>query len=157
MKKIKVAKFLLPAIMILSWLTLPLLGKENIKRFLPTSILMSTLVAWEGRVARKRKWWWFFVKVHPKLPGGFPLEWGPFLIGSMWILRFTYGKFLLYMLLNLLIDTLFTYPFVRLLQNLRIATLVRLKKYQLSMLFFVKSLILYGLQMIREKFGRGQY
>lgn len=151
MKKLKVAKALLPAMMVLSWLTIPLLGEKTIKRFLPASILMAIVVRLEGKLAKKRKWWWYYVKIHPKLSGGFPLTWGPFLIGSMWILRFTFGKFKWYLLLNLIVDTIFTYKFVDKLNDLGIASLVRLKKYQLSALFFVKSLLLYGFQVIREK------
>lgn len=151
MKNLKMAKALLPAMMVLSWLTIPLLGKKSIKRFLPTSMLMAIIVWLEGRLAKKRKWWWYYVKIHPKLPGGFPLTWGPFLIGSMWILRLTYGKFKWYLLLNLAVDTVFTYKFVDMLKDLGIASLVRLKKYQLSILFFLKSLLLYGFQVIREK------
>lgn len=79
---------------------------------------------------------------------------GTVLIGSIWILRLTYGKFKWYLLLNLAVDTVFTYIFVNMLKGLRIASLVRLKKYQLSILFFVKSLLLYGFQMIREKVGK---
>ncbi|MEH7298773.1 hypothetical protein [Neobacillus drentensis] len=128
-EKSKVARALLPAMMVLSWLTIPLLGKKSIKRFLPASILMAIVVWLEGKWARKRKWWWYYVKVHPKLSGGFPLTWGPFLIGSIWILRFTFGKFKWYLLLNLAVDTVFTYKFVDMLKDLGIASLVRLKKY----------------------------
>ncbi|MCM3587812.1 hypothetical protein M3182_18970 [Mesobacillus maritimus] len=117
---------------------------------------MAIVVWFEGELAKKRKWWWYYVKIQPKLSGRFPLTWGPFLIGSIWILRFTYGKFMLYLLLNLVVDTVFTYKFVDMLKDLGlgIASLVRLKKYQLSLLFFVKSLLLYGFQMLREKVGR---
>ncbi|MGX6446336.1 hypothetical protein ACWM35_24360 [Neobacillus sp. K501] len=154
MKKLKVSKALLPAMLVLSWLTIPLLGKKAIKRYLPASFLMAMIVWLEGKLAKKRKWWWYYVKIHPKLTGGFPLIWGPFLIGSIWILRLTYGKFKLYVLLNLVVDTIFTYKFVEMLKDLGIASLVRLKKYQLSILFFVKSLLLYGFQVIREKIGK---
>jgi hypothetical protein len=154
MKNLKAAKVLLPAMMVLSWLTVPLLGKTAIKRYLPASIMMAIIVCLESILARKRKWWVYYVKIHPKLPGGFPLTWGPFLVGSIWILRLTYGKFKWYLLLNLAVDTIFTYKFVNMLKGLRIASLVRLKKYQLSILFFVKSLLLYGFQIIREKVGK---
>lgn len=154
MKKLKVAKALLPAMLVLSWFTIPLLGTRAIKRFMPASILMAIVVRLEGKLAKKRKWWWYYVKIHPKLSGGFPLVWGPFLIGSIWILRFTYGNFKWYVLLNLVVDTIFTYKFVDMLKNLGIASLVRLKKYQLSILFFIKSLLLYGFQIIREKIER---
>lgn len=73
MKNLKVAKPILLGMLVLSWLTLPLLGKKEIKRFLPASVLMSVLVALEMRLAKKRRWWWFYVKIHPKLSGVFLL------------------------------------------------------------------------------------
>jgi hypothetical protein len=154
MKNLKIVKPILLGMLGLSWLSIPLLGGKAIKRFLPASVLMSILVAFEMKLAKKRRWWWFFTKIHPKFSGGFPLTWGPFLVGSIWILRFTYGKFVWYVLLNLIIDTFFSYKFVDILKGLGIASLVRLKKYQLSILFFIKSLLLYGFQMIQEKIGR---
>ena len=94
----------------------------------------------------------FYEKLHPKLTGEFPLIWGPFLVGSIWILKLTYGKFFIYMILNLVIDSLFTYPFISFAKNkLGILSLVRLKKYQLSLLFLFKSLLLYGFQYVKEK------
>jgi hypothetical protein len=154
MKNLQVAKALLPAMMILSWLTIPLLGQKAIKRYLPASILMAFVVWLEGKLARKQKWWWYFIKIHPKVSGGFPLIWGPFLIGSIWILRLTYGKFKWFLLLNLFIDTIFIYKFIDTLKDLGIASLIRLKKYQLSILFFVKSLLLYGFQIILDRIGK---
>jgi hypothetical protein len=156
MKKLKMAKPIMLGMLIISWFTLPLLGLQTIKRFLPASVLMSIIVAFEMKLAKKRRWWWFYTKIHSKLSGGFPLTWGPFLVGSMWILRFTYGKFIWYLLLNLLVDTFFSYKFVDVLKRLGICSLVRLKKYQLSLLFFIKSLLLYGFQMILEKVGSSQ-
>jgi hypothetical protein len=137
--------------LLLPFLSVPLIGKRSLKRFLPAALFMSVLVSYEGRIARKRKWWWYFEQIHPKIPGGFPLTWGPFFIGSMWILKLTYGKFLIYTILNLIIDSGFTYLFISILKKLGIGTLVKLKKYQLSLLFFFKSMLLYGFQYLIEK------
>jgi hypothetical protein len=147
----KYSKLILIIMFILAWLTLPLLGKKSVKRFMAAGIFISLVVTFESILAKKRRWWWWYERIHPKLQGGFPLTWGPFLIGSMWILKLTYGKFFVYLIANFIIDTLFTYPFVNFLKKQGIASLVRLKKYQLSMLFFVKSLLLYGFQYIKER------
>lgn len=147
----KFSKLLLLIMFIIPWFTLPMLGIKSIKRFLPASIFISLIVTLESIFAKKRKWWWWYERLHPNLQGGFPLTWGPFLIGSMWILKLTYGKFFIYLISNFLVDTLFTYPFVTFLKKQGIASLVRLKKYQLSLLFFFKSLLLYGFQILKEK------
>lgn len=144
------SKVFLLAMLALPWLTLPLLGKKSVKRFLPASLFICLVVRLESIIAKKRRWWWFYEKIHPRMIGEFPLIWGGFLIGSMWILRLTYGKFLVYMVTNLIIDTLFTFPFVKFCKQMGILSLVRLKKYQLSLLFLLKSLLLYGFQYVKE-------
>lgn len=151
MKLMKNSKVFLLLIMILPWFSLPLLGKNTIKRYFATSIFISVVVSIVHFIAKKRKWWWWYVKLHPKLPGGFSFVIGPYLIGSLWILKFTYGKFLRYIILNLIIDSIFTFIIVDWLKKLGIASLVRLKKYQLSIIFFIDSLLLYGFQFIKEK------
>ncbi|MED3574815.1 hypothetical protein ACTHO0_09455 [Cytobacillus praedii] len=148
-------KLIMLLIMILPWLTIPLIGKKSIKRYLSAGIFISIIVTIESFIAKKRRWWWFHVKIHPNIQGEFPLIWGPFLIGSLWILKLTYRNFYRYIILNLIIDTFFTYAFVNFLQYKGIGTLGRLKKIQLSLLFFFKSLLLYGFQTVKETFIKG--
>lgn len=148
----KYPKFILIIMLILPWLSLPLLGKDSFKRFFPATLFLSLVLKIEGEWARKRKWWWYYETLHPKLSGGFPLIWGPFFIGAMWILKFFHGKFWAYTFFNFLIDSLFTFVGTDLLKKYGLASLIRLKKYQLSILFFIKSMILYGVQTIREKY-----
>ncbi|MBU7592860.1 hypothetical protein [Metabacillus halosaccharovorans] len=151
MRIARYSKSLLVLMMILSWFSIPLLGKREIKRFLPAGLFITMIVSIEDLIAKKRKWWWWYEKLHPKLSGIVPLLWGPFFIGSIWILKWTYGKFIRYIILNLIIDSMFTYLLVDLFKKIGIASLVRLKKYQLSLLFFLKSLLLYGFQFVKEK------
>jgi hypothetical protein len=125
--------------------------KENSQRFWPACLFIAIVVRLESIIAKKRRWWYFYEKIIPNTAGEFPLIWGPFFIGSMWILKFTYGKFWIYTITNFVIDTAFTFPFVSFLEKFRIASLIQLKKYQLSILFFIKSLLLYGFQSFKEK------
>ncbi len=155
--KMKYSKPLLLLMFVLSWLSFPLIGKESIKRFLPAGLFISLIVTIEDVIARKRKWWWWYEKIIPNLSGIVPFLWGPFLIGSMWILKLTYGRFTLYTIINFFVDSIFTFFMVDWLKKLGIASLIRLPKYQLSMLFFVKSLLLYSFQYIKEKIQYTRY
>lgn len=151
MKILKYPKVLLLLVMVLPWFSLPLLGKDAVKRYLPAGLFISMVVKIVHLIAKKKKWWWWYENLHPKLPGGFPLISGPYLIGSMWILKLTYGKFLRFIIVNLVVDSIFTFVLVDWLKKSGIASLVRLKKLQLSLIFFVNSLFLYGFQFINEK------
>lgn len=109
----------------------------------------------EGRLAEKRKWWWFPFKIKPNVIGELPLILGPFFIGSFWILKYTYKKFNLYFLVNILVDSLFTYYALDLFKKFGYVTLVRLTKFQLSIVFLFKTFVLYGFQVFYDKVIRG--
>lgn len=141
-------------ILLLPWLTVPLLGKFSLKRFLPVSFIMTLLVWIVNIIAKQRKWWWWYEKLHPKLPGVTPFMLGPFLVGTLWILRLTFGNIIPYILLNIGFHGFFTFVVEYFLQKYGIASLVRMKKIQLMYVFMVLASILYLLQLIKEKYDR---
>jgi hypothetical protein len=154
MKIMKYSKPLLLLIMILPWFTIPLFGERPFKRFLPSGVFISLLVRIVNIIAKKRKWWWWYETIHPKLSGVFPFMLGPFLVGSLWILKWTYGKFFRFMMLNFLFDSFFTYIVVPYLTKFGIVSLVRMKKIQLMYVFTVLSLLLYIFQWLKENMNR---
>ncbi|MDZ5473878.1 hypothetical protein SM124_19340 [Bacillus sp. 31A1R] len=147
-------KLILASMIIVSWLTLPLLGRKTIKRFLPGAIFISLFVYFENKIALRNDWWKFHKKLHPKLGGMTPLLAGPFFVGSLWILKFIYGRFFLYFLTNLIVDSLFTYVIIDWFKKAGYATLLNLKKYQLSLLFLTKTVLMYLFQYVSESFSK---
>ncbi|WP_108670339.1 hypothetical protein [Peribacillus acanthi] len=137
--------------LILPWLTVPLLGTRTVQRFLPGALFMALYVTAEGYLAEKKKWWWFPFRIKPNVLGELPLILGPFFVGSLWILKYTYGKFNLYVLVNLVVDSLFTYFTLDWFKKIGYASLVKLTKFQLSLLFLVKSFLMYGFQVLYER------
>ncbi len=113
---------------------------------------MCLYVIAEGSVAEKKKWWWFPFNVKPNVLGEMPLIFGPFFIGSLWTLKYTYGSFRLYVLVNLIIDSLFTYFGLNWFKKIGYVSLVRFSKPQLSLLFLVKSFVMYGFQVFYDKY-----
>ncbi|TMU85223.1 hypothetical protein FGG79_13140 [Bacillus sp. BHET2] len=132
--------------MLISWTFLILAGKESIKRYLPASLFMSVLVYSENVLAERLKWWTITTKIFPKTNGILPFTLGVFLSGSIWILKFSYKNFYLYVFVNILVDAFFTYPFYSLFKKLGVWRMVDLRQYQLSILFFIKSLLMYAFQ-----------
>ncbi len=107
---------------------------------------MSFLVYCENVLAERIKWWTISTKIFPNVNGIMPFVLGVFLTGSVWILKFTYKNIFLYIFVNLLVDTFFTYPFYSLFKKFGVWRLIHLKQYQLSAMFFVKSLLMYAFQ-----------
>ncbi|MED1204964.1 hypothetical protein [Heyndrickxia acidicola] len=136
---------------VLPWCSLPFLGVRSIKRYLPGALFMSCFLLAEGLIAEKKRWWRFFGKYKPNVLGEIPLIIGPFFIGSLWILKYTYGKFKRYMAVNTIVDSFFIYLVLIYFKKINYASLVRLKKFQLSMIFLIKSISMYGFQFLFEK------
>jgi hypothetical protein len=141
---------------ILPWLTVPFIGLKTLKRFLPGVLFMSLYVTAEGSLAEKKKWWWFRFKIKPNVLGELPLILGMFFVGSFWILKYTYGKFKWYLLVNIVTDGIFTYFLLDWFKKIGYVSLVRFTKFQLSLLFLVKSFLMYGFQFIYERWFKQQ-
>lgn len=133
-----------------SWLTAPLVSKSEWKRFYPSLFFITVFITIESYLAYKRKWWEFQKgSILQYLKDG-PYVVGPFFIGTLWILKLTYGNFKKYFLVNAGIDSGFVYVLMYFLQKLNIMRLIKLKKYQFLSLFFIKALSIYGFQYLLD-------
>ncbi|MCG1022869.1 hypothetical protein [Sutcliffiella horikoshii] len=140
----------------ISLLTLPFLGWQHFKRYLPGTLFMSVLIALESIVAEKYKWWAIYKKIPPYFINEFAFIVGPFFAGSLWILRLTYGRFYLYFLLNAFVDAIFMYPVFTLFKSMGIFEMKKMSRHQLFGLFLIKALLMYGFQAIWEKIFRNR-
>ena len=143
-------KFIL-VIMLLPWLTVPFIGKKAMKRFSLTSIFIGLLFGLQSVYANKNAWWRVHTHLFPRVMGEIPFIFGPFFVGAIWILKFTYGKYIRYTLLNLGVDTFHIYIFVKWLHRMGIASLIRLKDYQALLLLTANASIMYGFQRLIDK------
>jgi hypothetical protein len=144
-------KKLLLFIMLLPWLTVPFLGKQAIKRFSFTSLFISLLFGAQSVYAHKKGWWRVYPKLFPNVIGETPFIIGPFFVGAIWILKYTYGKFLRYTFINLGVDFFHLYVFVTWLNKMGIASLIRLKNNQALLLFSANATVMYGFQWLIDK------
>ena len=144
------SRFLLILMMILPWFSIPLLGQRTIKRFLPATILISCVVKINNITAKKRNWWQFYTSIHPKISGDIPFILGPYFLASLWILKLTYGKLILFTITNAIGHILFAFPGMKLLKRLGIVSLVQLKPIQLTLLLTIRGFLLYGFQFAIE-------
>ncbi|WP_100407591.1 hypothetical protein [Bacillus solitudinis] len=149
-----IKKLLLLLILIFPWLTTPFIGRESFKRFLPASLLMSGLGFLEDYLAVKLDWWKFNVKLHPKLIGGAPYNLGPYIISSLWTLKFTYGKFPAFMLLTTISNAIFAFVFLNIVSRFGLLTLRGMSKTQFYVTLCIRAVFLYITQVFFENFKK---
>nr|WP_263327020.1 hypothetical protein [Neobacillus sp. Marseille-Q6967] len=147
---IKIQRLVNVTIVLLSWLTLPFFGLRNTKRFLPASFCIFLIEFITTLIGKKRKWWVFYNKPKAFLFGEFPYLIGPFFVGSLWILKWTYGNFKMFILLNAIVDAFFASPIAKFAKKIKHYKLVRLNGFQFFLYYFSKAFLLYWFQYLFE-------
>jgi hypothetical protein len=142
------------AMIILSWITMPLLGRRNIKRFLPASILGVLLCFIDVPIGKRRRWWSFNNKPQSFIQNEFPFLLGPMLMVGLWTLNWAYGNFKKFIMLNAIFHAIFAFPITRIFTKLKLYKLVRLNEFQFFLYFFYKAFFLYGFQYLFEKYKK---
>lgn len=138
-------------IIMFPWLTLLLLGKQNFKRFFPASFITVIYEIIHQKIGQRGKYWVFYDKRSSFISNELPFSIGPYIPLSMWILKFSYGNFKRFLLLNMISDGFFAFPFIQFLKKQKIVNLFRLNGFQFFLYLFHKAFILYGLQYLFEK------
>jgi len=140
-------KIILWVILIGPWLTLFFLKKEDVKRFMPAGIFASLLMILYNIYAKNQNHWvlndLLFPWLKPLFTSGVL---GAFPIITLWIFYFTYGKFWVYLLTNIILDFMFAiFPLDYVFQNiLGIYKLINITSWERFILFVLESVIIYG-------------
>lgn len=151
MVKIKNRKLLLLSLLIIPWLTIPFIGRDALKKYLPSTIFLCTFTEVLDRLGEERRWWRFFKGIPPFNSMNF-FNWGPYFVASMWMLRTTYGRFPLYLIANLILQMAFTFlGGVKLADQFRVFRFIRLSKMNYIILNMFRATLLYIFQYINDK------
>ncbi|NHM30690.1 hypothetical protein [Neobacillus terrae] len=142
-------KLFLIALLVVPWLSVPLLGRKAFKRFLPTAIFMCTFTKAIDFYGEKKKWWKFYSGFGPFNSMNF-MNFGPYFATSLWVLKMTYGKFPLFLITNVSLHILFIFGGLKFVKGFKVFSLENLTKFQYLFFSFIRCLILYAFQYITE-------
>ncbi|WP_151681973.1 hypothetical protein, partial [Weizmannia acidilactici] len=146
----KNSKLVYMASLILPWLTVPFLGRNSFKKYLPAAIFMSTFTKAIDLFGEKKRWWRFYKGIPPSDSMNF-FNFGPYLVTSLWMLKMTFGKFPLYLISNTILHFCFIFlGGIELVDRYKIFTLKKLTKFQYLAIDLFRALILYGFQYVNH-------
>jgi len=146
----KNSKGLMLVILILPWLTVPLLGRRAFKKYYPSALFICIFTKVIDIFGEKRKWWRFYEGIPPLDSMNF-FNFGPYFVTSLWILKMTYGRFYSYLISNAILHVCFIYlGGVKLAKRYKIFSLKALSKFQYLTIDFLRALLLYGFQSILD-------
>lgn len=140
--------------LVLPWVSIVFLPNKSFKQYLPVSLFASILVTGMCLLAVPYKWWKVKGGWENKILNDGSFIFGPFLVGTLWIFHFTFGNLKRYFAVNLLMDSLFSFPLSYLYQKLNLFKLVNFRPKHIFFSFISFSLIIYGFGVLvkRAKF-----
>jgi hypothetical protein len=137
--------------LMIPWLSLIFIGKRNIKRYSFAGFFIIVFEIINHLYGHKRNWWKFYDKQKSFLRDELPFSVGPYMPLSMWILKYSFGNFKKFVLLNALADAIFAFPIIDVLKKLKIVRLNQLNHLQFFIYLHYKAYLLYGVQYLYEK------
>lgn len=147
-----IANFFRIANAIVLWaIVIYFLPKKSFKRFLPVTLFCSCLLLIQTLLNPIFNWW--------KVKGGtkymifdaLAFIFGPFFTINLWVFHFTYGKFSLYALSNLIMDIIFAFPLNAFFQKIGHYKLKKFNSKIIFLIFYSFSLLNYAFQKFFEK------
>jgi len=104
-------QIILWSILIIPWASLFFLKMDTVRRYMPVALLMTVIHTLAYQAAYHYGWWnetgsslFGWDKVVPV-----PWVYGAYLVIVIWVFHFTFGRFLRYLIVNILLGGLFMY------------------------------------------------
>lgn len=136
---------------ILSWLTACFIPQKTVKRFLPASTMSALLVMTTVFIGSHYNSWEVKGSTKTRIYNILSVILGPFSVGTLWIFRLTYGRFWLYLLINLLQNLIYVFPILTLLDKINFIKYVKFTRIHHLIASMSFALIIYGFQSFLER------
>jgi len=146
-------KLILWGMLIIPWLSLLFINKHSLKRYMPVGILAALLVTMVFEMGYIFDWWTVKEKF---VPWGeitsFPLTYGVFLIGTIWIFHFTFEKSIwVYFFTNVIVDASYAFALLKVLIFFGIYKLENMRHLGIFFLMIIIAVIIYIYQKWQDK------
>ncbi len=143
-------QMLLWAMLILPFLTFFFMGKKYIKRYIPAglfAVLVSTII---GDVGGTFHFWVRHETAYP-LHNLSPWNISLHMVVTMWVLKFTYRRYWVYLIVNAIFDLVYAFFFLNtFLPNKGIYNYVAITSFQVWLINLVTANLIYLFQVWRE-------
>lgn len=145
-------KVLLVALLILPWLTLFFASSKSRKMFMPVTIFTALIMTVVFQIAYTYKWWIIYEQI---VPWGYMIDisfaYGIFAVGTFWIFRLTSHMFILYVIVNIIMDLFMAFITLPLLSVFGIVAYENLSPWQYFLIMFGLSFVIYGYHKWQKK------
>lgn len=144
-------KVVIWSLFIIPWISLFFLKGSAIRRYMPVALFATVLNTILAQMAWSYNWWNFketlftWDKIAPLFT-----VYSVFLVGTIWIFYFTFRKFWIYFIVNLMIDLLYGIGLTKMLNKLEIRETGSFSPLQNLLTMTILGVILYLYQLWQE-------
>lgn len=142
-------QFILWSTIIIPWFTLLFMKREEIKRYMPVAFFTLITNSLFFEVSRTLNLLVVRETVFP-LSYSFPFIYGAFPVVTIWIFKFTYERFWLYVITNLVLNLGFNFLIMPWVVSRGIVGLINFTYLQGFIVTMVHAFLLYGYQLWQE-------
>lgn len=142
-------QLILWSVLVIPLLSLFFVGQSHLRRYMPVALFATIVVTLIYQAAYHYNWWresglfgWDYV-------ANVPWVYSAYLVATLWIFRFTYGNFLRYFIVNLILDGLYIYAWYPIQQKLGMAS-GWMPGYAQYLMMTVVALLIYFYQKWQE-------
>ncbi|MCU9614868.1 hypothetical protein OEV98_15090 [Caldibacillus lycopersici] len=142
---------LIRILLLSTWATLFFVPKKSIKRFLPVTTMSAFLTMTTVFIGSYFNFWEIKGGNKARIYNLLSLLVGAFSVGTLWIFKWTYGKFWLYLLINVAQNILYAFPIISFFEKMNFIKYVKFTRIHHLIVSLSYSLILYVYQWFLEK------
>jgi len=139
------------SILVIPWITTPFLGKNSFIRFLPVATFIGYIFSFLSEIADRRKWWKVKNALFPNYRLDFSYLLGLFFITTIWVFKLTYGSFIKYLTLNIVLDYLLAFPIVKFFTKVGVFEFKKMRPKHFYILSVVTAIVIYYYQLLVER------
>ncbi|WP_227521972.1 hypothetical protein [Bacillus solitudinis] len=94
---------------LIPWFSLLFIGQSSLKRFLPVALFVTVINTLVYQAAYHYNWWREADLFGWDKVANVPWVYSAYLVATIWIFKWTYGRFKLYLIVNLVLDGAYIY------------------------------------------------
>jgi hypothetical protein len=138
-------------LIVLPWSSMYFYPKWAFKKYSPAAILSSMLLLILVWLSIPLRLWTIKGGIKNKILNDFSLVFGPMVLGTFWVFRFTYGKPFWYFFVNAIIDYMFAYPLTSFFQRVQFYKIINFRRIYIFLTFMSFAFIIYMYQLWLDK------
>ncbi|WP_335871997.1 hypothetical protein [Bacillus sp. 2205SS5-2] len=149
-------KLLSLSILLIPWFTVPLIGRKTFTRYLPATTFVNLIISLVSVIAEKKKLWRVKNPIFAYTAVDFSFLLGLYFITTIWVFKLSYGNFKLYLVLNVLLDYILSFPLVRFFTKVGVFEFKKMRPKHFFTFSVFLAILIYWYQNIIENTIRSQ-